>query len=498
MKTKVLTNDHEKLIAGLRKASEVVVSTLGASGNFVLVGNDDSSLRFTKDGVSVARSITLEDPIENLGAQTVINSANKTVNEVGDGTTTTSLLLLTLVNFIEEHKSEISKNVNEFLNDTEEALELLIKKVKENSISDITLENIRDIAAVAGSSDEIGEILFQIYSTVGKDSLVELNPETSEVSQKTYYNITKGLDMNSGMINSKFRNVSNGNCVFEDPLIYVSSKKITDLDEYLDMMEKAHKDQDPLVIIAPAFSENFIKLALYNKINAKVKICLIKAPGYGEGVAEGLKDIKAFCDEDGYVDKIIVTPRSFTLFNETPFAVEERVSELENKMDAAEDLFYIQDYEKRIHKLRCSTALIFAGGVTEKNAKEEYDRIEDALGSVKSAIRGGYNIGGGNAIFLLKDQIKSSNDLVTKLIKDLCSKPLSVIVNNGFENSEEVLAETKENKHFNIKTRKWEDFNTSGIIDSTEVIEQSIRNSWASAKLLLKTKYLIFNSNSML
>lgn len=471
MTTKELTDNKEKVISGLKKAAEVVASTMGAGGNTVAIFDNLGELRFTKDGVSVAKSIALEDEIENIGAQLLINSANKTVEEVGDGTTTTSVLLKEMV------------NLNIPVEDIEQAIPEVVKRLTEDSVKITTVDEIEAIATIASNSPRLGKLLAEIYHEVGFDAFVNLN---YGVSSRTEYVVKQGFEFNSGYISPRFATERGKDTVtFNNALIVIDEKKSSDPDSYVKIMETASVKKKPLVIISPEFSSSVIRLVLHNVQN-NFPVCLVKAPGFGKQVDENYEDLRAIVSEEGTVDEIVIGPTSFTIYNENCNNLEERIKLVQAQLNAS----YIEEHDhyfinNRLNKLKGTTAILYAGGVTEKNMKEEYDRLEDAIGAVKAALKSGYVRGGGYALL---------NATFGTKIGALGVAPCHQILKNaGLPISPEMPEQGKE---INVKTNKEEDFLKTGIIDPVDVVIQALVNATASYRLLNETKYIIYNEQS--
>lgn len=465
-----IVETKEKVLDGLFKAANVVASTMGAHGKYVLINRQGHS-RFTKDGVSVAKEIKLRDPIQNIGAQLVINSAEKTVQECGDGTTATSVLLRAM------SQRTIPNNTREYVTKLQEDIKAVISKVEENSNKLTTLDELEAIASTSGNSKEVGEILRTVYEKVGFESRVTL--EEDEDSLETYYEVANGVEFtgNTGYISERFKNQRNGYCIFENAVVVIDKNKASDPKTYTDAIKYANDLNAPLVIISPNFSPSVIATVAGN-IAKGLKACLVKAPGWGRNQVENYRDIEALRDAKGMVDKIEITPVAFTIYSESNEGIEKRIKEVEDSFGG-----YIEDHEKRfaeirINKLRGTTAILYVGGITEKNRQEEFDRIEDALGAVQTAIEGGYVKGGGIA---LAEAGKGSQ------IEDICFSTAYQIKSNA--ELEQTIEEV------NVLTKKPCNLLEEGIIDPTPVVVQSLKNAFASYELLLNTNYIINNES---
>lgn len=480
--TKELVNGTDGVIVGINKTVDAVKSTMGAQGKTVLILENDQ-LRITKDGITVAKAINLDDDIQRAGNKLVVNAAQKTVDEVGDGTTATCVLLQAMLS---ECSIEDRGKINEVLDQMGEAVDTIEKHLDKTSCKVTDVEQIRNIAKISSNSEFIGNLLADVYEQVGFDANVSL--ELSETSSRTTFEVMKGVEFNSGMVSLKFANRKNGTCVFERPLVLIHEKRLTDFESFIPVLTKIKQDERALLVISPDFSEAFIRSILFNVQQANLGVCLVKSPGFGDGVAKNYADIASLLNEDGCVEKAIITSHTFTLHNtDTPF-LQYRLDELEQLSASSIEDYDVQDYKRRFYVLKGSSAIIFAGGTTEQNAREEYDRIEDALGSIKAAIKYGYVEGGGVALLKAKDQLKTGN-YGESVIRKICSYPAVQILNNANEFGKEI-----KNKGYNVKTRKFENFLDTGVIDPTQVVIQSLRNAFATFKLLKNTDFTIYNN----
>lgn len=492
MITKQVIKDKEKIMAGLNKAADVVKSTMGGQGKTVIISNNDDrdKLRFTKDGVSVAKAIKLDDPIENIGAQILISAAQKTVELCGDGTTLTSVLLQTLIN---ETITYINKtkdvDINKLIRELEDSVAKVISYLNENSNTVDNLFHVKSIASTSANSMKIGRLFEEIYKETGFDALVTL--EKSEYSSNTYYEISKGIifDSNTGWAHSSFMtNKDTEQAVYEDAYIHIDEDPISRLTpEYSKLLGLAIEKDVPLVIMAPRFSDSFIRVCSMQKVNQGAPICLVKLPGFGNGIKKNLEDIKAFLTSENYVDKIVVDAYKFILYNEDTPYLNDRVESLKQLRDSAVEWFDEKDYNERIYNLKGATAVIYAGGKTPEAQSEEYDRLEDAIGAVTTAVKNGFVEGGGLALFKAAATLN-----LHKIIRNACFVPMVQILNNA-NISKDTNVDMTDIKGFNVKTMQYEDFLDSGIIDPTNVIITALQNALANTILLINTAYTLYN-----
>jgi chaperonin GroEL len=491
MKTIEIHNNHEKILAGLNKAADIVKSTMGASGKNVIVASNDrvEPLKFTKDGVSVAKSIKLPDPIENIGAQILISAANKTVEECGDGTTLTCVLTQGLIQEVFELIKD--KDIIKELSKLDKAVDEVKEFLKKEALEIKTTDDIRNIATVSSKSDRLGNMFAEIYTQTGFDTLINL--EKSEHSNKTYYEISKGITFTGGFIHPSFMtNKDTEQAIYEDAYIYIEHSPINRVSPRLQsLLENLCINQGvPLIIIAPKFSDGFMRQMSMNKVNNSVNVCLVKTPGYGHGLKKNIEDITSYLspaddtDVYGFVDRVVMDAYKMIIYNDDTPRLNARIRTLESLRENAVEWFDEKDYNERIHALQGSTVTIFTGGQTAEELNEEYDRIEDAIGAVQSALQQGYVVGGGLALF--------KSETLHKELKSVLKLPLKQIMSNA--NVVDVF-KTYKNPHvgYNVKTHKYENFLESGIIDPVKVLIIALDTAVASTKLLINTEFTLYN-----
>lgn len=480
--SRIVTNDLDKILAGIEKAANIVTSTMGGAGKNVIISNNFDEIIFTKDGVSVAKSIKFEDKQENVGAQLLINAANKTVKEHGDGTTLTSLLVNEFAKeLFKELKSNPDVDISELIADCKQELEKVKVDIQEKGSVIDNNNDIYRIAFTSSKSPRLANFISEIYGKTGKNANIAL--EFSRTRNNTYYNIMQGLAFESGFIHTGFVNQDNGTCYFERPLVLIIKENVTSPDDYENVIGQAFQNNVPVVFIAPSFSDAFVRFCLSNKQRKGLEICLIKTPGYAESAKENVKDLTAFINSDGTCSSIKVTPYDFIIFNEPEKEkVKKRISILKAHADASVDEYDEKEYLRRIANLEQSSAIIYVGGITEKNAKEEYDRLEDAIGAVKSAIKTGFVRGSGIELY------NSSEQCTLQIIKNVCKKPFKQILVNARINPNEI----KTDLPYNIRSHKYDDT----LIDPVGVIVSALDNGFALIELLINTSYLIYNESN--
>lgn len=473
--------EKQLVINGMNKAVDIIKSTMGANGKLVAYKKDNTTY-FTKDGVTVAKHIKFDNPYENIGAEIVISAANETVNRVGDGTTVTSVLVQSFLNTFQKYCTLY--NINTLIDIIDEDVEKIIEHLNNNTIKVEDTERVKHIATISSNSSKLGELIKEIYDNVGLDSLISL--ERSE-DTKTTYEISKGLQFESGLVHSEFKN-NTTSCVLHNANVIISTEGINNINPYKEIFSKAIENDLPILLIAPEFSQSFIRACILNKQNAGLNICLVRTPGFGGGQDKNIEDIRAFLSEDDTLEKVVVTEQYLTIYNtDTPY-LKNRVNKLKQLYEGAENGHDSMDYYSRMYRLQGNTAIVYAGGVTEQSMQEEYDRLEDALYAVKAAIRGGYTIGGGYSLYYLSQ----TSPIISDIVKEVLTKPVETIISNSNLNPELILDKCYPTQ-YNVKTRNFEDFLEEGIIDPTEVLTNAISNSWAAVKLIVNTSNILLN-----
>jgi chaperonin GroEL len=460
------------VLNGIFKAAEIITSTMGGSGKNILMF-ENKTLQFTKDGVSVAKKIQFKNTEEDAGAQMLITAAKKTVDECGDGTTLTSL-------FVQEFVSRLFKitetePVNETLDQWKEQIDLVIEELKLRSKRIESIDDIYKIALTSCKNETLALLLYEIYRKVGLKASISV--QLSEHSPTSYYEVTKGLNFDKGLLHPLFANQLGGTFQAENPEIWITDEVLGKMEDYIEAINDLHEAGTPLVIIAKDYSDSFIRYALTNKNSQNLQICLLKLPGWGSGVAENIKDMKAFITRNK-VNKITVTPTDFTLYNNPDSKkVKTRIKQLEAQIMSFTEEFDVADFQKRIDNLNQTSAIIYVGGRTLANAQEEFDRIEDAVGACKTACRYGYVRGTGAEL------VDIANNLPDGEFRNVLLSPAQKILLNANINL------PVSHDSFNVKTKQHD----LSLIDPTNVIITALLNSFALATLLINTSHILYD-----
>lgn len=466
-------NSVNGVLTGITRASDIITSTMGGSGKNVLFF-EDKRLQFTKDGVSVAKKIQFKDSEQDAGAQMLITAANKTVKECGDGTTLTSLftkeLVETLFKLIED------RPVNEVIEEWESSINLVVTELTKRSQKIEKVEQIYNIALTSCKNETLAKLIHEIYRKVGLKASISV--QLSETSPKSYYEVTKGLNFDGGLFHRDFVNQANGTYQAEKPYIWITDEVMSDFHKHAELFNDFHENKIPLVIIARDFSDSFIRYTVTNRINHGVDICLLKLPGWGDGVKENIRDMKAFITRDK-VNKITITGADFTLYNNPdPKKIRSRIGQIQSQIEGYTEEYDIQDALRRIDNLNQTSAIIYVGGRTLANAQEEFDRIDDAVGACRTACKAGYIRGAGSELVDIADysDFKWSDEF-----RNLLYAPARKILSNANIHMEATSSS------YNVKTKQLD----PNLLDPTNVVITALLNAFALTTLLINTSYIL-------
>ena len=497
-----------KISAGVEKLAKAVKSTLGASGKCVIYEDARGVPVITKDGVTVAESVVLYDPVENLGATLIKEAANNTVREAGDGTTTATVLAESLLNKV--NSTDLSKNsirdikqgVNEALADVNDYLDSI--KI------DVTEDTLNNVASISCNNDaELGAIISEAYVKVGKDGVVLM--ETSE-SEETYVDIVDGVQLKDcGLTSTHFvTNVDKQKAELENPLVLICMSEIPNVRKIQTILEYVIKNNRSLLIVAPV-SQQVKSALLMNKVKGNIKINIIDLPGFGptkkdtcedlailtgatvmnEELGDDLDLMKPECLGEA---ELSVTDEKSTIITTIEFDdkdLEERIDQV-SKLVADEKNGYIKKkLEQRLSMLSGSVGIIRVGADSKVELKEKRDRVEDAIYATKAALKEGIVPGGG--IALLNASQKISTDSVGKaLLLEAIQSPFKTIMHNaGFQVIE---SPSKEGVGVDVVTGKEVNMIKAGIIDPVLVTKSALKNAVSVVMTIVSADCIISNA----
>jgi len=445
------------LLRGVNKLSDAVTSTLGPNGRNVIIENQGGNPISTKDGVTVAKSISLKDPIENIGAQILKQAAIKTADLAGDGTTTTVLLASTMVeNGFNAIKT--GSNAVEVKRGIEKAAKEIISYLKESSVDITSEDQIHQVAVISANGDEeIGTLISEAMKAVGVDGVVTV--EESKIGE-TSLDIVEGIQFDKGYKSLYFvTNNDNMTCTLNDPKILIYNGRLTTVKDLLPLLEGCSQANSPLLIIAEDVDGEALSTLLVNKMRGILKVCAVKSPDFGDRRLHLLEDIATLTGgtvvspEKGMrLEKFnsdwLGTSRLVTVAKENTTivdgkgnkeSIESRIEELKQQIDKATSFFEREKLQERLGKLTGGVAVINIGAPTEVEMKEKKDRVDDALHATKAALQEGIVAGGGAALLHARKRLNKKYEttdleLGRQIVYKTCMAPFTKILTNaGYE-----------------------------------------------------------------
>ena len=514
------TKAREKLLNGVNKLADAVKSTLGPAGKNVMIDKGEGAPLITKDGVTVAKSIDLEEPIENLGAQMCKQVASKTNDIAGDGTTTATVLAQAIAReglknvAAGANPMELKIGIDKAVKDITSNLDQLAQKIEGK-------KSIAQIATISANNDtEIGNLIADAMEKVGEDGVITI--EDSKTAETTLDAVV-GMQFDRGYCSPYFvTNSENMSCVLEEPYILLYDKKISAMADILPHLEFAASQSKPLLIVAEDVDGEALSALIINKMRGAIKVCAVRAPGYGDSRNENLSDIatmtggtliaevtgQKLSEVDptsclGSAKTVTITANTTTIVEGagSQGAIDAEINSL--KLAAADP--NISSYEKskiqnRIARMVGGVAVIRVGAATEVEMKEKKDRVDDALHATKAAVAEGIVAGGGVALLRASKglSLDSNNDEKTgyAIVLKAVEEPLRQIVTNGGHEASVVVNKVKElegNFGFNAKINEYQNLVENGVIDPVMVTKTALRNAASIAGLILTTDCVITN-----
>ena len=517
-------DSRKKLIKGINQLADAVVTTLGPNGRNVVIQQDQGVPQSTKDGVTVAKSIELEDQVENVGAQMLKQAAIKTADQAGDGTTTSTLLAREIVNAASRY-SDKGHNIVEIKRGMDKCVKAHVNFLRELSQDISSEDQLRQVATISANNDEeIGELIATSMEKVGRDGVVTI--EESRTGE-TYLETVEGLQFDRGFKSPYFvTNNDNMSTNLKDAVILFYKGKITQVKELLPLLENLSSQQKSLLVIAEDIDGEALATLIVNKMRGTLNVCAVKAPDFGDRRTlimndmatltggqvvdkdKGMKLDKFDLDWLGQCRTVTITKESTTIVDGAgeEEAIEKLCTQLQSQIENSTSPFETEQLQKRLAKLVGGVAVIHVGGNTETEMREKKDRVDDALQATKAAIEEGIIPGGG--IALLRSSLgatcETNNDdqqLGCNIMKQVLRQPFQQILTNaGVENVHQIEFTTTSSENlnlgYNLKTGKYEDFLESGIIDPTKVTRCALENAASIAGTILLTECTVVNKPS--
>jgi len=519
---KDLTFDQEgrdKLISGISSISKAVKSTLGPRGRTVLIESADhlQGITVTKDGVTVANSIYLDDPIENLAIQMMKDAASRTAASAGDGTTTAIVLTEAIVKCgLKELEFEDDCNITEIIKHINKEIQVILEVLHKKSkpVNDNTLNHVATISA--NNDKEIGDIITEAYNKVGKDGVVTVE---KSMNHETYAEVTNGIKIDRGYTSNLFlNNQRKDECVLEDVSVLVCDQEINNILQIENVLKPIIQQNKKLLLIAPC-SQNVINTLAANVVRNGLKLCNIVPPSFGYKTHELMSDIavaigaKFYSEKTGddlsllnitdlgHVDKIIVGKESSVLIknDQVNEDVTKRIEELKEQAEHTVKKPDKDFINERIASLAGAIGCIYVGGNSDVEQKEKYDRVEDSVCAVRSAMQEGVVQGGGMALYRAAKNIpdaytEKNKKIASAILSKALQEPAHQILINAGKDPEEIMSMLDvpdSDLGYDVKNEKWGDMYEMGVIDPLKVTKNALLNAVSVATTILSTNAIV-------
>ncbi|MDR2664009.1 MAG: chaperonin GroEL [Puniceicoccales bacterium] len=510
---------RKRIMRGVEQLARAVKATLGPKGRNVLIDRKFGAPTVTKDGVTVAKEIDLEDPFENIGAQMVREVASKTADSAGDGTTTATVLAEAI---FREGLRNVAAGANPIYvkRGIDRAVEAGVAVLKKNSKPVESQEEIRQVATVSANWDEeIGRIIANAMEKVGKDGTITVE-ENKGI--ETTLEVVEGMQFDKGYLSPYFvTNSESMDCSLDGAYVLISEKKISSLNDLLPILQAVAQSGKPLLIVAEDVDGEALAALVVNKLRGTLQVCAVKAPGFGDRRKAMLEDIAILTggkciSEDlgiklenvqlsdlGRAKRISVDKENTTIVEGagSPDGIEGRIKVLRKQIEDASSDYDREKLQERLAKLSGGVAVINIGAATEPEMKEKKMRVEDALHATRAAVEEGISAGGGvallrmaGAIEELQHQLTGDERIGAQIVRRAIEAPLrELCANAGVEGAlivQEVLGELAA-MGYNVATGKMEDLIKAGVVDPTKVTRSALQNAASVAALLLTTECVI-------
>ena len=513
------TEARNLLKSGVDQLANAVKVTLGPKGRNVVIGRKFGAPQITKDGVSVAKEVELEDNLENAGAQLAKSVASKTGDDAGDGTTTATILAQAIVN---EGLKNVAAGANpmDLKRGIDKAVNAVVDYIKENAeVVGDNYDKIEQVATVSANNDpEIGKLLADAMRQVSKDGVITIEESKT---RDTNIGVVEGMQFDRGYLSGYFvTDTDKMECVMENPYILIYDKKISNIKDFLPILQPAAESGRPLLVIAEDVDSEALTTLVVNRLRAGLKICAVKAPGFGDRRKAMLEDIavltggvvisedkgltldKATLEELGTAKKVTVSKDNTTIVDGagTKENIKERVAQLKNEIANTKSSYDKEKLQERLAKLAGGVAVLYVGANSEVEMKEKKDRVDDALCATRAAAEEGVVVGGGTTYIraqkVLAD-LKGENADEQTGINIVCraiEEPLRQIVANAGGEGAVVVDKVREGEGdygYNARKDIYEDLRAAGVIDPAKVARVALENAASIAGMFLTTECLI-------
>jgi chaperonin GroEL len=512
------TDARAKLKKGVDHLAEAVKVTLGPKGRNVVIDKKFGSPTVTKDGVTVAKEVELSDPIENMGAQMVKEVATKTSDLAGDGTTTATVLAQAI---FREGLKNVTAGANpmELKRGIDRAVEAVVEQLKTLSVPSAGKKEIAQVGTISANNDkEIGNLIAEAMEKVGKDGVITVEEAKG---LETTLETVDGMQFDRGYLSPYFvTDPEKMEAVLDDPYILIHDKKISAMKELLPVLEKVAQSGRPLLIIAEDVEGEALATLVVNKLRGTLKVCAVKAPGFGDRRKEMLRDIavltggqviseelgfkleNATLNDLGRAKRVVVDKDNTTVVDGRGKEgdIQGRINEIKAAVEKSTSDYDREKLQERLAKLSGGVAVINVGAATETEMKEKKARVEDALHATRAAVEEGIVPGGGVALVraqLALDKLRGTDDekIGVEIVRRALEEPIRMIAQNAGAEGSIVVGRVKESKEknfgYNAATDAYEDLVRAGVIDPTKVTRTALQNAASIAGLLLTTECVV-------
>ena len=513
------TEARNLIKAGVDQLANAVKVTLGPKGRNVIIEKKFGAPQITKDGVTVAKEVELEDKFENTGAQLVKSVASKTGDDAGDGTTTATILTQAIVT---EGLKNVTAGANpmDLKRGIDKAVAKVIDYIKTNAeqVGD-NYDKIEQVATVSANNDpEIGKLIADAMRKVSKDGVITIEESKT---RDTSIGVVQGMQFDRGYLSGYFvTDTDKMECVMENPYILIYDKKISNLKEFLPILQPAAESGRPLLVIAEDVDSEALTTLVVNRLRGGLKICAVKAPGFGDrrkamlediavltgGVViseeKGLKLEQATLDMLGSAKKVTITKDDTTIVGGAGAKenIQERVNQIKNEIANTKSSYDKEKLQERLGKLSGGVAVLYVGANSEVEMKEKKDRCDDALCATRAASEEGVVVGGGTTNIRAQEELKdlkgdnADEQTGINIVRRAIEEPLRQIVFNAGGEGAVVVNKVREGKGdfgYNAREDKYEDLRQAGVIDPAKVERVALENAASVAGMFLTTECLI-------
>ena len=513
------TESRDLLKSGVDQLANAVKVTLGPKGRNVIIDKKFGAPHITKDGVSVAKEVELEDPFENMGAQLIKEVASKTGDSAGDGTTTATVLAQAIIG-VGLKNVTAGANPMDLKRGIDKAVAKVVESIKAQSeeIGDdyTKIENVARISA--NNDEEIGKLIADAMKTVKKEGVITVEEAKGT---DTTVDVVEGMQFDRGYISPYFmNNADKMTCEMDQPAILIYDKKISNLQDLLPVLEPVAKSGSPLLIIAEDVDSQALATLVLNSMRGSLKICAVKAPGFGDRRKEMLQDIatltggiviseevglkleNATVEMLGHADKVVVSKENTTIVDGAgdKQAIAQRVQTIKAQIEKTTSDYDREKLQERLAKLAGGVAVLHVGAASEVEMKEKKDRVDDALCATRAAMAEGIIPGGGVAYIRATAELeglKGANDdeqLGIEIVKRAIEEPMRQIVANAGKEGAVIVQKVKDGKGdfgYNARTDSYENFLKAGVIDPAKVARVALENAASIAGMFLTTECVI-------